>query len=64
MGDNFAMGLEEALIAANWVGANKIIGMHYDTFPYIVIDKEKALRAASGNGFELLLLDIEKKIKL
>jgi L-ascorbate metabolism protein UlaG (beta-lactamase superfamily) len=61
MGDNFNLGPKEALIVAIWLSTNKIIGMHYDTFPYIVIDKEKALRAASGNGFELLLLDKGKK---
>src|SRR5690554_2956946 len=35
IGDNFTMGIEDAIKAAGFVGTQKIIGMHYDTFPYI-----------------------------
>jgi len=40
IGDNFTMGIDDAIKAAGFVGTKKIIGMHYDTFPYIKIDKE------------------------
>jgi L-ascorbate metabolism protein UlaG (beta-lactamase superfamily) len=64
IGDNFTMGIKDALKAADFVGTEKIIGMHYDTFPYIKIDKEAALSAAKSAGKELLLLSIGKSITL
>lgn len=64
IGDNFTMGIKDALKAADFVGTPTIIGMHYDTFPYIQIDKEAALAAASSAGKELLLLSIGKSITL
>ncbi|HSI75388.1 MAG TPA: metal-dependent hydrolase [Lunatimonas sp.] len=64
IGDNFTMGIGDALKAADFVGTEKIIGMHYDTFPYIQIDKEAALAAAGSAGKELLLLTIGKSITL
>jgi L-ascorbate metabolism protein UlaG (beta-lactamase superfamily) len=33
------MGIKDAIKAADWVGTKRIIGMHYDTFPYIEIDR-------------------------
>jgi len=64
IGDNFTMGIKDAIKAADFVGTEKIIGMHYDTFPYIKIDKEAALAEASSAGKELLLLSIGKSITL
>jgi L-ascorbate metabolism protein UlaG (beta-lactamase superfamily) len=64
IGDNFTMGIDDALIAADFVGVNKIIGMHFDTFPYIEIDVEEAKNKASKAGKELILLNIGETIKL
>lgn len=64
IGDNFTMGIKDALKAADFVGTDKIIGMHYDTFPYIEIDKDAALAEARGAGKELLLLKIGNSITL
>lgn len=58
MGDNFTMGYEEAAIAAQWTGAKKVLGMHFDTFPYIVIDKEEAKQAFQNKGIGLTLMEI------
>lgn len=41
IGDNFTMGITDALKAADFVGTDKIIGMHYDTFEPIIIDRVK-----------------------
>lgn len=35
IGDNFTMGPEDALIAAQWIGAKTTIPIHYNTFPLI-----------------------------
>lgn len=40
IGDNFTMGVEDAVTAAGWVKANTTIPIHYKTWP--VIDKEPA----------------------
>ncbi|MEN8247529.1 MAG: metal-dependent hydrolase [Bacteroidota bacterium] len=58
IGDNFTMGIDEAVMAAGFVKANKVLGMHYDTFPYIEINKDQAKEAFKNQGIELLLLDI------
>jgi L-ascorbate metabolism protein UlaG (beta-lactamase superfamily) len=58
IGDNFTMGIDEASQAANFVKADKVLGIHYDTFPYIEIDKEEAVKVFKNKGIELILLDI------
>lgn len=62
IGDNFTMGYEDALIASEFIDCNKIMGYHYDTFPPIKIDKQKAVEFFKKNGKELILLDIGESI--
>jgi len=45
IGDNFTMGIEEAIVAADFVKVNKVMGVHYDTFGYIKIDKHQAINS-------------------
>jgi L-ascorbate metabolism protein UlaG (beta-lactamase superfamily) len=64
IGDNFTMGITDALKAAEFVGTDKIIGMHYDTFEPINIDKIKVKKEADKSGKELILLNIGESISL
>lgn len=64
IGDNFTMGIDDALKAADFVCTDKIIVMHYDTFPYIVIDPEEAKRKAAERNKELIMLQIGETITL
>jgi len=64
IGDNFTMGIDDALKAADFVGTKKIIAMHYDTFPFIEIDREEAKKAAQRAGKELIILNIGDSISL
>jgi L-ascorbate metabolism protein UlaG (beta-lactamase superfamily) len=64
IGDNFTMGVDDAVVAAEFVGCNEIIGMHYDTFGYIEIDKEEAKGKFSTAGKTLTLLNIGETIDL
>ncbi len=64
IGDHFTMGIADAVRAANFVGANKIIGVHYDTFPPIQLDRPAALAAAQAAGKELLLPQIGETIEV
>lgn len=38
IGDNFTMGPEDAVLAAEWIGAKTVVPMHYNTFPVIEQD--------------------------
>ena len=58
IGDNFTMGVDDAIIASDFVECNKILGYHFDTFGFIEIDKNKAVEKFSNNGKELILLEI------
>jgi L-ascorbate metabolism protein UlaG (beta-lactamase superfamily) len=64
IGDFFTMGIDDALRAADYVGANKIIGVHYDTFPPIKIDHAAALNAARAAGKTLLLPKIGETLEI
>lgn len=38
IGDNYTMGLEDAALAAKWLGVRHVIPIHYDTWPIIAQD--------------------------
>lgn len=63
IGDNFTMGVDNAMIACDFIKCNDIIGMHYDTFGYIVIDKEQAVSKFIQAGKKLTLLEIGSTLK-
>jgi L-ascorbate metabolism protein UlaG (beta-lactamase superfamily) len=58
IGDNYTMGVDNAVICSNFIKCNKIIGMHYDTFPAIKINTKEAQIKFRDAGKELILMDI------
>ena len=64
IGDNFTMGIKDALKAADFVKTNTIIGMHYDTFPYIRLDHKEVRNVAANAGKDLKLLEIGETFTL
>jgi L-ascorbate metabolism protein UlaG (beta-lactamase superfamily) len=64
IGDNFTMGYEDAIIAAELIQCKKIVGVHYDTFGYIKIDHEKTKQAFSAAGLNLFLPAIGESIEI
>jgi len=64
IGDFFTMGIDDACRAAEFVGTDKIVGVHYDTFPPIKLDRAAAVAAAQGAGIQLLLPKIGESIDL
>ncbi len=58
IGDNFTMGIKDAVTASEWLGCPEIIGVHYDTFPLIAIDHAVAREAFAKAGKNLHLLEI------
>ena len=64
IGDNFTMGIEDAIVASDFIECDKVIGCHYDTFGYIEIDHEEAKKKFYEKGKDLMLLDIGESIEL
>ncbi len=64
IGDNFTMGIDDAIIASDFVQCDKILGVHYDTFGYIEIDHEEAKKKFYDAGKDLMLLEIGESIEL
>jgi L-ascorbate metabolism protein UlaG (beta-lactamase superfamily) len=64
IGDNFTMGIEDAILAAKFLKCTTIVGVHYNTFGYIVINKEDAKNAFEKENIHLLLPEIGETIKL
>lgn len=58
IGDCFTMGVEDALMAAEFVQCPKVIGVHYDTFGFIKIDHEQAKKQFEDRSMELILMEI------
>ena len=58
LGDLFTMGVDDAVIASDFVACNRIIGSHYDTFDPIKIDREEAKEKFANKNKELHLLPI------
>lgn len=62
IGDNFTMGPDDALIAADWIKADIVVPVHYNTFPVIEQDgKEFASKVKTGKG---VFLDIGESLEL
>lgn len=64
IGDNFTMGVDDAIIASDFVACNNVLGYHYDTFGYIEINHEEAKRKFEAKGKKLTLLDIGEHLTL
>ncbi|TDQ27695.1 metal-dependent hydrolase [Tenacibaculum caenipelagi] len=64
LGDNFTMGVDDAIIASDLVICDKIIGCHFNTFPPIEIDIEEAKEKFAQAKKELLILEIGQTITI
>lgn len=58
IGGNFTMDARDAVKAAEFVQTDKVVGVHYDTFPVIEINKEQAKQLFQAAGKELLLPEL------
>lgn len=62
IGGNYTMDAHDAVKALEFVQCNKVIGVHYDTFPVIAIDKEAVKKTFESAGKEVLLPGIGESI--
>jgi L-ascorbate metabolism protein UlaG (beta-lactamase superfamily) len=64
LGDNYTMGADDAIKAAAFVNCKNVIGVHYDSFPVIKIDKEEVAGKFAKAGLNLKLPAIGDSIEL
>jgi L-ascorbate metabolism protein UlaG (beta-lactamase superfamily) len=57
IGDNFTMGIDDAIKAAEFVRCHEILGLHYNTFPPIKIDPAAAVEKFKAARQHLHLLE-------
>lgn len=58
IGDDVTMGVDDAVEVALMIGVKNVIGVHYDTFEFIKIDRQAAINAFNSNKLTLKLLQI------
>ncbi|PZD77250.1 metal-dependent hydrolase [Mesonia sp. K7] len=64
IGDNFTMGVDDAVIASDFLDCNRILGCHYDTFGFIKIDHGLAKEKFTMKKKELILLPINGSLEV
>ncbi|MFD1015088.1 metal-dependent hydrolase [Winogradskyella rapida] len=64
IGDNFTMGVDDAILASDFIECDKVLGYHFDTFGYIEIDHEEVKRKFFDKNKDLMLLDIGESMEL
>ncbi|HTD41776.1 MAG TPA: metal-dependent hydrolase [Mucilaginibacter sp.] len=64
VGDNYTMGAEDAIKATGFINCKNVIGVHYDTFPVIRINKQETTEKFTKAGLNLKLVPIGESIGL
>lgn len=64
IGDVLTMGVEDAIEAANFVKTTQVLGVHYDTFGFIKLDKSEAIAEFAKAGVTLHLPEIGAEIEI
>ncbi|MFD0752235.1 metal-dependent hydrolase [Mucilaginibacter calamicampi] len=64
IGDNYTMGVDDAIKATRFINCNNVIGVHYDTFPVISIDKDDAIEKFIKAGVNIKLPAIGEETAL
>ncbi|SFI82959.1 metal-dependent hydrolase [Thermoflavimicrobium dichotomicum] len=64
IGDNFTMGPEDALLAAEWVNAKQVVPIHYNTFPLIQQDAHQFVQELEKKGIKGIVMEAGNSITL
>lgn len=64
IGDNYTMGPDDAIKAAGFVNCKNIVGIHYDSFPVIKINKDEVAEKFIKAGLNLKLPAVGESIEL
>ena len=58
IGDNFTMGVDDAIKAVEFLKPKQVVPMHYDTFDLIAADPKKFAAGAEKSGAKVTILGI------
>ena len=64
IGNNYTMEVRDALTAARFVEVDNVLGVHYDTFPVIKINKESSKQKFKDDHRRLHLIEIGATLDL
>ena len=64
IGDNFTMGIDDAVRAAGFINCKNVVGIHFNTFPPIQINEQEAIDKFEKAGLNLRLLSIGETLAL
>ncbi|MFI5236368.1 MAG: metal-dependent hydrolase [Ignavibacteriales bacterium] len=64
IGDNYTMGITDAVKAVELVSPKNAIPMHYNTFPVIAADPNQFKKLAEGKGIKTRVMDYGEEIDL
>lgn len=64
IGSNFTMDVTDAITASKFIKCNHIIGMHYDTFGFIMVDHQDAINRFNQAGKLLTLMNIGQTMEI
>lgn len=64
IGDNYTMGADDAIKACDFINCKNVIGMHYDSFPVIKINKQEVMEKFVKAGLNLKLPAIGESLSL
>jgi len=64
IGDNFTMGITDAVKAVEFVNPKTAIPMHYNTFPVIAADPNEFKKSVEAKGLKARVLNFGEEIEL
>ncbi len=64
IGDNFTMGIDDAVMAVDFVNPKFSVPMHFDTFPLITADPNLFKSKVEGKGKKCIILKYGEEISL
>lgn len=64
IGGNFTMDVDEAVVAAEFIECDKIMGIHYDSFPPIAVNHDEAKEKFKAKGKDLILISVGESLKI
>ena len=64
IGDNFTMGITDAVKAVEFTAPKVAIPMHYNTFPVIKVDPNEFKTKAETNGIKCIVMEYGEEIEL
>ena len=63
IGSQYTMDTNDAIIAAKWLGAKKVIPMHYNTFAAISVNTQAFQELSQKENIETIILEPSESVE-